>query len=224
MVMNSLDSTTYLEFYNRVMYMGWTCPGKTGADGRVLETPGCMPVQEAVGAQGLLTGCHPYKLNDCMLRAIGAGVAQDRSSVMGAIMNEATPPMVDHAVLKRLSSFWGQCTPLCDLNVKACAMRQPGVEYVRVACMETPGIPELIPLMCRAKSDVFRLANEINQQQPGSDGAIFLFGEENMRFATGCHCLIDVPQRSGCSTVVNSLRQALFRLGWPGYVPMGDGC
>lgn len=227
MTMNSLDSTTYLEFYNRVMYMGSVCPAELSG--------GCMPVQggvcqagvstdPAAPSSGLFTGCHPYGLNDCMLRGIGAALASDKSALMEAIMDEATPPMVDHSVFARLSGYWGQCTPLCDMNVKSCMMREAGVEYVRVSCTETPGIPELIPLMCRAKSLAFKLANDINAKHPHTDGVIFNWDEQEMKYGTGCHCFMDVPQRHMTSTAVNSLRKALFQLGWPGYVPMGDGC
>lgn len=223
MTMNSLDSTTYMDFYNRVMYMGSVCPAELSG--------GCMPVQ-GVACQpgvsatpsGLFTGCHPYGLNDCMLRGIGTTLPSDKCELMEAIMNEATPPMVDHSVFARLSEYWGQCTPLCDMNVKSCMMRESGVEYVRVSCTETPGIPELTPLLCRAKSLLFKLANEINAQHPQSDGVIFNWDEEEMNYGTGCHCFMDVPQRHMTSTAVNSLRQALFRLGWPGYVSMGGGC
>ena len=226
MTLNSLDSTTYLDFYNRVMYMGSVCTGEGG---------GCMPVQGPVAQVGasveptatperLFTGCHPYSLNDCMLRGISPALAPDKVKLMGEIMDEASPPLVEHSVFERLAGYWGECTPLCDMNVKSSMMREPGVEYVRVSCTETPGIPELVPLICRAKSIVFKLANEINAKNPLSDGVIFNWDEQEMRYGTGCHCCMDVPQRHMTSTAVNSLRQALFRLNWPGYVSMGGGC
>jgi hypothetical protein len=227
MVMHSLDSdpSTYLSFYNRIMYMGWPC----SSEGR-----GCMPVQTApvqVGTDpdaktippSLLAGCHPYALNDCMLRAVDATIQQDKLDIMGAIMNEATSPMVDHSVFKRLSTYWAPCVPLSDVNVRATAAREHGVEYVRVACMETPGIPELAPLICQAKRELFKAAQKINDARPDSDGARFLCEEEApFSVGTGCHCFIDVPQRSVTCTAVDSLRQGLKQCSWPGYVAMGS--
>ena len=224
MVMHSLDSdpSTYLSFYNRVMYMGWPC----SSEGR-----GCMPVQTApmqVGAgpdqpaPTLLAGCHPYALNDCMLRAVDAIIPQAHADIMGAIMNEATSPMVDHSVFQRLSTYWAPFPTLSDINVRASAARERNVDYVRVACMETPGIPELVPLICEAKRRLFTTAQKINDSRPDSDGTRFVCGEEaEFHMGTGCHCFLDVPQRSVISTAVDSLRQAMKQCNWPGYATTG---
>lgn len=213
---NSLDSdkSKYLEFYNRVVYTGLEC-GES--DGR-----GCMPVQE-VGTGKFVTGCHPYDLNDIALRAVNATVSQEHSAVMARIMNEATPPMVDHSVLQKLSEYWASCSPLSDINVKSTVMRDSSLTYVRVSSMETPCIPELVPFICHAKRIVCDRANQINAACPDSDGVIFVCDDDSDRgTCTGCHCHMDVPCRAHVPTAIRSLRIALKEKNFPGYIPIGE--
>jgi len=223
-LMNSLDSDpeSYLEFYNRVVYMGWKCsPGASG----------CMPIErcQATPAGGhvpatpqFLTGCHPYHLNDRTLQAIDAFVPSDKQPVMDAIMDEAHPPLVDEAALKRLSEYWAPCSPFSDVNNQRrfITSREEGVEYVRVACMETPGIPEFVPLVCLAKHTAFKLADKINMERADSDGARFV--SEDRPQGTGFHGFLEIPCKAVIPTAINSLRRALKMLNWPGYVCMGE--
>lgn len=210
---NSLDSdrSEPLSFYNRVMYTGFEC---------VQDGLGCMPIQEKVIGDNtfFVTGCHPYDLNDVSLRALNATIPTERRGIMEAIMNEATPPMVDHSVLKRLSEYWAPCNPLVTVNVDSARKRLPGVKYFRVACMETMGVPEFTSIMCHSKADVCELANEINDRCPQSDGARFVCDRNGT--GTGCHVFIDVPYREIVPTIAHSLREALQQKGWPGYLPL----
>ena len=220
MVMHSLDSdpSTHLSFYNRIMYMGWPC---------VPEAQGCMPVEERSKALSrgvgevpdraqFVIGCHPYSLNDLDLRGVNAAVSPDKLDLMRRIMKEAHPPMVDHSVLKQLSTYWAPCVPLEDVNRKASAMRERGVEYIRVSAMETPSAPELIPVFYEAKRQAVHRANQINMGKGNSDGMI----SSVERLGTGVHVFLDVPLRdTPVCTYVESLKQALEELKWPGYCP-----
>lgn len=220
MVMHALDSDpgSHLSFYNRLMYMGWPC---------VPEAQGCMPVEERSKALArgvvdvqdqaqFVIGCHPYSLNDLDIRGVNATVAPDKLDLMKRVMNEAHPPMVDHSVLKELSTYWTPCIPLEDVNVQAQAMREKGVEYLRVSAMETPSAPELIPLFYEAKRQAVRRANQINMAKPNSDG---MMGSVET-LGTGVHVFLDVPLRNTpVVTYIESLKQALAELKWPGFSP-----
>lgn len=216
MVMNALDSDpdTELKFYNRVMYMGWPCT-ETGQ--------GCMPVEEPgtaacssdpQGVSGLVAGCHPFSLNNLSIRGFDAGVAPDRVRLMSEVMNEATPPIANHTIFQQLAQFWVPCAPLEDANVREQAMRDKGVEYVRVAAMETPSVPEYIPIILEAKRQLINRANQINMAHPSQDGII---GSVSA-LGTGVHVFLDVPQRDIHQlTFIDSLRQAMGELQWPGF-------
>ena len=212
------DKRIYMEFYTRVVFMGLKS---------VPEGQGCMPVQFGENSQGMLpeiiAGCHPYDLNDYFLRGIDAVVPPERYRDMQDIMNEAHPPMVDHAVIKRLADMWAPCAPLSSVNQDAAAMRLPGVKYMRVACMETPAIPELAAIFCKARHMVCTRANKINRSRPDSDGAFFVCDDSPT--CTGSQWFIEVAVKPQIPTAIHSLRTALKELAFPGYIPMGDeGC
>ena len=211
MVMNGLrsDKRSQLQFYNRVLYTGWACK-KGGV--------GCMPVQEQ--APGITTGCHPYELNNLQLRGVSADVTPEELKVIAEVMEETTPPMVDPAIFRTLSSYWVPCLPLESVNTRCRSEREQGVEYVRIAVMETPGVPEFIPVMLEAKGQLIEKANEINLRHPASDtikGRVVALG-------TGVHILLDVPLRTSSLTYIDSLKQALQELQWPTRVqPVAGG-
>lgn len=220
MVMNSLDSDpdTELRFYNRIMYMGWPCT-ETGQ--------GCMPVEEPgttahhlgsdtamTCSSGLVAGCHPYSLLNLDIRGFDARIAPEKLKLMTDIMNEATPPMASHKVFQQLAGFWVPCAPLEDANIREQAMREKGVEYVRVASMETPGVPEHIPLILEAKRQLIHKANQLNMAKADSDGII----GSVMALGTGVHTFLDVPQRDILKlTYIESLKQAMEEINWPGF-------
>jgi hypothetical protein len=222
MVMNSLDSdpNSELRFYNRVMYMGWPCT-EAGQ--------GCMPVEEpgtaarlaslatpgsASSSSGLVAGCHPFSLNNLNIRGFDACIAPENVSLMTEIMNEATPPMASHKIFQQLADYWVPCTPLEDTNVREQAMREKGLEYVRVGAMETPSVPEYIPLILEAKRQLVNRANQINMALPNSDGII----GSVVALGTGVHVFLDVPQKDIHQlTYVESLRQAMEEIKWPGF-------
>ena len=223
MVMNSLDSdrSTYLQFYHRIMYMGWQA---------VADASGCMPVESrlSVGASSsssrggggggvtFVTGCHPYDLNNTKLQAINALVPNEKREKMRAIMDEAHPPLASEPVLRRVADFWAPCSAFVDVNAKERFLpRDPAVrDYVRIACMESPAIPELVPIVCRAKHAAFRLADKINSERPDSDGIRFI--SEDRPEGTGFHGFIRIPCKSFTPTAIDSMRKALKQLGWPG--------
>lgn len=201
MVMNGLHSDRQfpLQFYNRVLYSGWACK-----EGGV----GCMPVQEHAE---ITTGCHPYDLNNLQLRGVSADIKPEELKVIADVMEETTPPMVDPSIFRTLSSYWVPCLPLESVNQKCAAEREPGVKYIRIAVMETPGVPEFIPIMLEGKGAVIERANEINDLHPKSDrirGRV-------VALATGVHILLDVPLRDASLTYIESLKQAMKELEWP---------
>jgi hypothetical protein len=220
LLMNSLDSTrdSYLEFYNRIIFMGWKCKP---------DASGCMPVETCrqpagpdtqQGGMQFLTGCHPYELNNQHLQAIDALVPSEHQAVMDAIVNEAHPPLVDESVLKRIADYWAPCSPLADVNADRHTFLDPSLKYVRVACMESPGIPELVPAVCLAKHMVFQLADKINRERPDSDGVRFVSSPKPV--GTGFHGFLEVPDRSHTPTAPDSVRKACVLLDYPGYTPL----
>ena len=214
LLMNSLDSVreSHLEFYNRVIFMGWKC---------LPTSSGCMPVEicdPASPESSILTGCHPYELNNQRLQAIDALIPDEHRGVMDAIMNEAHPPLVDEGVLRRIAEYWAPCSPLAGVNADRHTYLDPTVKYVRVACMESPGIPELVPAICLAKHMVFQLADKINRERPDSDGVRFISSPRPE--GTGFRGFLEVPDKSHTPTAPDSTRQALAALGFPGYTPL----
>lgn len=209
MVMNGLhsDRQFQLQFYNRILYTGWACK-----EGGV----GCMPVQES---SGIVTGCHPYDLNNTSLRGVSADISAQELKVIADVMEETTPPMVDPSIFRTLSGYWVPCLPLESVNQKCRAERVPGVEYIRLAVMETPGVPEFIPIMLEAKGQLIERTNEINDRHPKSDkirGRV-------AALTTGVHILLDVPLRDASLTYIDSLKQAMKELDWPSRVQAVPG-
>lgn len=204
------DPAVRMSFYHRVMCTGLGC----GAN-----VKGSVPVEQSKDdEQKFIAGCHPYSLSSMDLRGLDVPVPSDKYELMKAIMNEAHPPLVDPLVFRRLSDLWAPCAPLCTVNTSLPNRRLKGVPYVRVACMETPAIPEFVEAICRMKAIVCDLTNEINLARPDSDGV----SVQCSRQGTGCHLFIDVPVKAGTPTIVHSMRSALKRLNYPGYVPVGD--
>lgn len=201
MSMNGLRSgkDTALQFYNRILYTGWSCK-----EGGV----GCMPVQEQTG---LVTGCHPFDLDNMGLKGVSADITPEEMKVITEVMDETTPPMVDASIFQTLSSYWVPCMPLESVNVKSNADRVQGLKYIRIAVMETPGVPEFIPILLEAKGQVIERANAINARHPESDG----IKGTVMALATGVHVLLDVPYQNASLTYIESLKQALKELNWP---------
>ncbi len=214
------DRGVPMNFYHRVIYTGM------GKDVGGIE--GCLPVEQdtAPACDGFIAGCHPYSLSDMDLRGLDVSVPEDTLLLMRDVMNEAHPPLADHTVFRRLSDLWGECNPLVTVNNSMPPQRLKGCEYVRIACMETPAIPELCYPICQIKARVTDLANEINASRADTDHAYFVCQRSQdgslKKEGTGCHLFVDVPVKSCTPTIVHSLRSALKRLDFPGYIPMGD--
>lgn len=203
------DPAVRMGFYHRVM-----CTGLSNSS----DVKGSVPVEQAKDAPKYIAGCHPYSLSNLDLRGLDVAVSSDTLQLTTAIMNEAHPPLVDHAVFKRLSDLWAPCASLASVNAHHPNRRLTGTPYVRVACMETPAIPEFVEPICRIKALVCDLTNRINLSRKDSDGACI----QCRREGTGCHVFIDVPVKEGAPTIIHSLRSALKHLDYPGYVPVGD--
>jgi hypothetical protein len=138
---------------------------------------------------------------------------------MGEIMDETTAPMVKPQVLQQISDFWVPCAPVEGVNQRKKGLHADGMKYVRIAVMETPGVPEYIPLMLEAKGRLMSATNTINLARPDSDGVVCSV----CPLGTGVHILIDVPDFSPATTeearkltFVDSMRQAMLKVGWPG--------
>ena len=226
--MNTLDSDAKypLRFYNRILFTGWSCT----ASGL-----GCLPVKEGgSGGQGGISsgaagggsvgkkkvmGCHPYDLSDVRLRGFSAELTAEENRLMGEIMDETTAPMVKPQVLQQISDFWVPCSPVEGVNQRKNGSHADGMKYVRIAVMETPGVPEYIPLMLEAKGRLMKATSDINSARPDSDGIVCSV----YPLGTGVHILIDVPDFSPATTeearkltFVDSMRQAMLKVGWPG--------
>lgn len=214
------DRGVQMNFYHRIVY--------TGMSKDIAGVQGCLPVEQNIGSgqEGFIAGCHPYSLNDMDLQGLDVAIPGPTLDLMRDVMNEAHPPLVDHAVFRRLSALWGECSPLVSVNVSAHPNRLKGCDYMRIACMETPAIPELCGPICMIKTQVCQLANEINRAKPNTDHAYFVWsqGSDNCmkKEGTGCHLFVDVPVRACPPTIIHSLRSALKRLNYPGYIPIGD--
>jgi hypothetical protein len=92
--------------------------------------------------------------------------------------------------------------------------------------METPGVPEYIPLFLEAKGQLVSATNAINRARPDSDGIIGTV----CALGTGVHILLDVPDYASdvpssgsehslrCLTYVESMKEAMQQIGWPARV------
>jgi len=205
MVMCSLDSdpSATLDFYDRVMYVGWPC---------TTEGLGCMPVSES--KQAIVAGCHPFELTNTAVRGVNAGLDPEAAQRMRDIMDEATPPMADESIVRRLADQWIPCNPLEQVN--ADARREPGQKYHRISVMEAPCAPEYVSIIFEAKRRVAEEFNRINDAAPGSDG-IRLYALLEGLSASLC---ADVPDRSIAKlTFMQSLQTALANVKYPSYDP-----
>jgi len=201
MVINSLDSdaSQHLEFYHRIMYVGWPLnPGSLG----------CMPVDETAGNTA---GCHPYLLTSEAVRGVDAAFPSEAWQRMAELMDEATPPMAPHDRLRDLMSMYLPCRPLELINTEA--VRQPGVRYHRVCAMESPCAPEYLSVMFEIKRRIAEKTNELNKKDPTSDG-IRLYALLEGLSVVLCADVADAPIAE--LTVVKNLKLALAELGFQG--------
>lgn len=193
---------THLSFYNRIMYMGWPCT----TDGL-----GCMPVQEE--AQGkIAAGCHPYDLTKLALRAVDATLPADALALMTEVMEEAVPPQAPAEVVREIANRWIECRPLEVVNREAGLVREAGVRYHRVVCMESPCAPEYLSIVHEARRRLADEANRINDAREDSDGIrlySLLEGVDDLL------CLDVKDQTIPKLTIVDSIKQAMTNLAWP---------
>ena len=205
MVMNSLDSdaSQHLDFYNRIMYVGWPCTD---------SGLGCMPVEERVN--GIVAGCHPYLLSNQEVRGVDAALPEDIRKLMSDIMEEVTPPMVNDDIMRTLASHWIPCRPLESINTEM--RREPGVTYNRVVSMECPCAPEYLAIIHEAKRRFAEEANRINDAKSDSDGIRVYALLEGL----SSHLCTDVPNRTiNKVTFVESAVQALLNVKYFGFKP-----
>lgn len=193
---------THLAFYNRIMYMGWPCT----SDGH-----GCMPVQEHP-VDGIMAGCHPFDLTNLDLRAVDATLPPDAVRLMTDIMEEAVPPQAPPEIVRELANRWIKCRPLEVVNREAGLVREFGVKYHRVVCMESPCAPEYLSIIHEAKRRLADEANRINDAREDSDGIrlySLLEGLDDLL------CIDVRDQEIKKLTIVDSIRQAMTNIAWP---------
>ena len=198
----SLDSapSTHLQFYHRIMYMGWPC---------TTSGQGCMPVQES-RSEGIVAGCHPYELTNLDIRGVDAALDPAGQQLMSEIMEEAVQPQVSPEIVRKIASLWIPCRPLERVNTEA--TREPGVTYHRVVCMESPCAPEYLSIIHEIRSRIVKEANRINGERKDSDGIILYALLEGLDSLV-CADVRDKDIRK--LTVVDSVKQALLSLKCP---------
>ena len=203
MVVNSLDSdlSQPLEFYHRVMYAGW--PLKEGS-------LGCMPMEEYPNGD-FSAGCHPYLLIYDQVRGVNAAFTEEAWQRMQDLMEEATPPMAPHSMLRDLMSMYLPCRPLEEVNTEV--VRKPGVRYHRVCAMESPCAPEYLSVMFEIKRRIAEKTNELNSKDPNSDGIRLTAMLEGLSVIL----CADVPDEALPRLTVNdNMKRALVELGFKG--------
>lgn len=193
---------TPLPFYNRIMYMGWPC---------TMEGVGCMPVQEKQQTK-IAAGCHPYELTHLDLRAVDATLPTEAQALMTEIMEEAVQPQASVEIVRRIAGYWIPCRPLEQINCEADLVREKGVKYHRVVCMECPCAPEYLSIIHEAKQRLVGEANRINDARPDSDG-IRLYSL--MEGVDDLLCIDVKDQEIKKLTIVDSIKQAMVNVGWP---------
>jgi hypothetical protein len=193
----SSSKDTHMNFYHRIMYMGWPC-----TEGGL----GCMPVEEE---SGISAGCHPYELSKTGVRGVGASLPLEMQEMMAAIMEEAVPPQAPRDIVQKIANMWIPCRPLETVNTDA--TREPGVSYFRVVSMESPCVPEYLSVMHEAKTRLAKEVNRINQETPNSDGCVM----HALLEGTDSLLCIDVKNQTiDKLTIVQSIRKAKENLGY----------
>lgn len=198
----SSSPSTHLPFYNRIMYMGWPCT----AGGH-----GCMPVQEPSEGQ-VIAGCHPFDLTKMDLRAVDATLAPEAVQLMKDVMEEAVPPQAPVEVVREIANRWIECRPLEVVNRETGLVREHGVKYHRVVCMESPCAPEYLSIIHEAKRRLVDEANRINDAREDSDGIrlySLLEGVDDLL------CIDVKDQEIKKLTIVDSIKQAMTNIAWP---------
>jgi hypothetical protein len=202
--LDSADSTP-LSFYHRIMYMGWPCT-EAGQ--------GCMPVEEGQ-TDGIMAGCHPYKLADQAIRGVDAALSDSCVRCMAEVMEEAVPPQAPLELVQKIGNLWMKCRPLEQINTEA--KREAGVKYHRVVCMESPCAPEYLAIIHEARRRLAVEANRINDTRADSDGCrlySLLEGVDDL-------LCIDVPDKTiAMMTIVDSIKQARKNINWPMVEPV----
>jgi hypothetical protein len=194
------DNSTHLQFYHRIMFMGWPC---------TTVGQGCMPVQES-RSEGIMAGCHPYDLTNSNIRGVDAAVDEGTQKLMTAIMEEAVQPQVSPDVVRKIASLWIPCRPLEHVNTEA--TREPGVAYHRVVCMESPCAPEYLSIIHEIRTRIVKEANRINGERTDSDGIILYALLEGLDSLV-CADVKDKDIKK--LTVIDSVKQALRNLNCP---------
>lgn len=201
---------THLPFYNRIMYMGWPCT----TDGH-----GCMPVEEHAES-GITAGCHPFSLTQLDLKGVDAALAPEAVRLMTDVMAEAVPPQVSVEALREVANRWIKCRPLEVVNREVSLVRQAGVTYNRVVCMESPCAPEYLSIIHEAKSRLVDETNRINDARSDGDGIRLYALLEGM---DSLLCADVRDQEIKRLTVVESLKQAMTNIAWPRVMKAKEG-
>ena len=193
---------THLPFYSRIMYMGWPCT----TDGH-----GCMPV-EGKTRDDITAGCHPFHLTQVDVKGVDATLDQEASRIMADVMEEAVPPQAPREAVREIVRRWIKCRPLEVVNREAGLLRQAGVKYHRVVCMESPCAPEYLSIIHEAKCRLADETNRINDLREDSDG-IRLYALLEGMDSLLCADVKDVEIKK--LTIVESMKHAAVNIAWP---------
>jgi hypothetical protein len=190
-----------LAFYKWCLYTGLT------ADPTDLGT---LPLDTSGPKGGLGAGCRPMSLASDALQGFGIDMDKADFEAPRAVLDEVWPPIASPAQFRAVLNLWAPLPSLGSVNADLSAVRQPGVEYETVTCMETPAAPGLAEHIYRLKAALAALANKINAARPDSDGISMTVA----RIGTGVHATLHVPRRSLTLTFTRSLREAKAQMGW----------
>ena len=98
------------------------------------------------------------------------------------------------------------------VNREAGLLRQAGVKYHRVVCMESPCAPEYLSIIHEAKCRLADETNRINDLREDSDG-IRLYALLEGMDSLLCADVKDVEIKK--LTIVESMKHAAVNIAWP---------
>lgn len=198
--LHSLPADADIAFYKWCFSTGLTCSPKS---------VGCIPLEEK---KPMTVGCPPVGLCAPGLRALTATLTPKACELGSAVLDEVWPPLASQETFEKLLNTWERLYPLSNVNQEVQGPRKKGVNYVSIACMETPCAPALVPLIHEANQIVVAEANRINLAKKKGDGVFVTVHA----IGTGVSKVIHVPKHSLTLTYLESLREAKLKLKAPG--------
>lgn len=156
-----------------------------------------------------LVGCAPSAL--CDPKLLGYSVTEDVIprdvlNIAVSVMNEVYPPVAPDSEFARVMKTWAVCSPIQTINQDFHKNRLPGVEYIPVNCMESPGCPLLIDGFYQLKKRVADCYNRISK-----DGSYMTV----QKIGTGVSVKYYMPVTDKPLDLLISLPAAKKQAGWP---------